>query len=438
MTKSYEDRLQEQTEQYRETDNIHDLPAIFHLWSSDYIRPPLNKVFGVDDINLFYVEAFIIAARHNPGVLVFLSLGCGDGTVEIGIARTLLERTITRFRFVCCDLSDILLSRFRAALPAELAEHFELRTGDLNVLAFDMRFDAIMANHSLHHMVDLERIFRRVYDSLTDYGIFVTNDMIGRNGHMRWPEARLFVDFFWPFTSQGQRTHALLRRSEPRFIDHDCSIEGFEGVRSQDVLPLILAQGFKAWKFLAAGGMIDVFIDRGFGPNFDVENVDDAFLVRRMGFLNEILLDVGLVKPTIMLAYFVKYPVDEVHYRNRSAHAIVRDPASDPAWLADALDDFALNPVDPDFVFKSPVRSINRIELPAGADAASSVQSCADAATAYATLEVMVAALRHAQNETVAAHDRIARLTDRIQKMEDSSSWQLTAPLRMLVRMIRR
>jgi hypothetical protein len=127
-----------------------------------------------------------------------------------------------------------------------------------------------MANHSLHHMVHLEGIFRIAYDNLTEHGIFVTNDMIGRNGHMRWPEARLFVDFFWPFMSQRQRNNIMLRRSEPKFTDHDCLGESFEGVRSEEVLPLILAQGFKAWKFLGFGGMIDVFVDRCFGPNFDV------------------------------------------------------------------------------------------------------------------------------------------------------------------------
>ena len=136
-------------------------------------------------------------------------------------------------------------------------------------------------------------------------------------------------------------------------INHDCSAEGFEGIRSQDVLPLILAQGFKSWKFLGFGGTIDIFVDRSFGPNFDVNSADDTFLVRRMGFLNDILLDAGLVKPTMMLAYFVKYPVEEVYFRKRTAHASARCAASDPAWLVDALQDFARLRSDPAFTFKS-------------------------------------------------------------------------------------
>ena len=414
---------------------MQDLPAIYHVWGADFVRPGLNEIFDIGgDINVFYVEAFTIAAKHNSGIPVFLSLGCGDGTVEITIARTLLQRGIRRFRFVCCDLSDILLSRFRAALTPELTELFELRVGDLNAEQFNMRFDAIMANHSLHHMMDLEGIFRSVYANLADNGIFVTNDMIGRNGHMRWPEARLFVDFFWPFMSHRQRKNVLLRRSEPEFIDHDCSDVGFEGIRSQDILPLILAQGFKAWKFYGFGGVMDVFVDRCFGPNFDIKNDDDCFLIRRIGFLNEILLNAGLVKPTMMLAYFVKYPVEEVYYRNRSAAAALRDTTSDPAWLPAAFADFRRNPVDPDFAFKSRPHASGRMAQQAEADTTPPDHVAAE----KATLEEIEAALCRAQDDALSANARIARQAHRIREIENSRSWRLTAPLRALVGLVRR
>ncbi len=437
MTKSYEDQLQEQIDQYRDTENMHDLPAAFHLWSSAYVLPGLSKVFGVTDFNHFYAEAFITAAKPNPNTPVFLSLGCGDGAMEIGIARTLLERGAKQFRFVCCDLSDILLSRFRAALPPELTGHFELQAGDLNAKAFDTRFDAIMANHSLHHMIDLEGIFHAAFDNLTDDGIFVTSDMIGRNGHMRWPEARLFVDFFWPFMSERQRSNVLLHRVDLQFTDHDCSTEGFEGIRSQDVLPAILAQGFHPWKFLGFGGMIDVFIDRCFGPNFDTENEDDAFLLRRMAFLNDVLLDAGLIKPTQMLGYFVKRPTEAVYFRSRTAQSAVRQASSNPVWLAGALEDFTRSPTDAHFFYKSrslPMRGPERLGGNAGPDLD---KARADAVSARAALDEMVAALRHSQHEATAAQARVAQQAVRIQGLETSTSWQVTAPLRMMARKLR-
>ncbi len=430
MNQSYEEQVKQQIEQYRDTENMHDLPAIYHVWSASYVQPALKQVFGVDDINQFYVEAFLTASRQNPAPPIFLSLGCGDGTVEIGIAQALRQRGLGQFRFVCYDLSDILLDRFREALPVDLATQFDLVAGDLNAHVFESKFDAVMANHSLHHIVDLEGVYRTIFECLTDGGIFVTSDMIGRNGHMRWPEARLFVDFFWPLLTLRQRRNILLRRQERAFLDYDCSGEGFEGVRAQDVLPLILKQGFHPWKFLGFGGMVDVFVDRCFGRGFDVANPDDVFLVKRIGFLNEVLLDAELVKPTMMLAYFTKAARnDSVHYRNRSAEISVRVSEADPTWLAGTLSDFAAASADPDYVFKerSPDRSPG---LSCSAPPVAEVEA--------PHLAYLVEALRQAQMQQAAFETTIRQQTEYIRAMERSSSWELTAPLRMLSKRLRR
>jgi trans-aconitate methyltransferase len=59
---------------------------------------------------------------------------------------------------------------------------------DVNATKPTSKFDVIMANHSLHHIVELEKTFDTIFDCLNENGIFATCDMIGRNGHMRWPE----------------------------------------------------------------------------------------------------------------------------------------------------------------------------------------------------------------------------------------------------------
>jgi len=429
MTRSYDEQLREQIEQYRETEEMHDLPPVFHDWSHDAIRPGLKEVFGTSDINEFYVRAFVAAARLNPAPPSFLSLGCGDGAVEIAIAATLVGRGLSVFTFVCYDLSDILLQRFRAAIPAGMETYFKLIAGDLNATSFDMTFDAIMANHSLHHILNLEEVYKTAYESLAEHGIFVTSDMIGRNGHMRWPETRFFVDFFWPFLSLSQRRNVLLRREEASFLDHDCSSEGFEGIRAQEVLPLLLKQGFHPAKFFGFGGMIDVFVDRCFGPNFDVRNPDDMFLTRRVGLLNDVLLDAGVMKPTMMFAWFTKQAGEETFYRSRSVSRTLRPVSCEPVWLDAAVAGLARHPDSADYVYRSASMSSPEVVIAPSADAGTGQER---------SIAELLTALSHAEVDSAAAQLLIIRQAKRLEALEAARSQRTIAPLRRITRLFQR
>jgi len=419
----YARRVRQQIEQYEADVAIHDLPAIFHEWSNRFVLPGIKAVYGKDTIIGVYADGFMDSVNRVGGRPRFLSLGCGDGGTEIEIAQELHALGLKEFDFVCIDLSPLLLQRFAERIPPGLVDCFILRHGDINQQIMDQRFHAIMANHSLHHMVELEEIFAATFAALHDQGSFLTNDMIGRNGHQRWPETRIFVDFFWPMLTERQRNNLQLRRPEPRFIDHDCSTSGFEGIRAQDILPLILAAGFRSHSFLGFGGFIDPFVDRSFGHNFSPAEPDDVFLIRRMGLLNEILLDTGAIKPTMMLARFVKYPTNEIAYRRRTAAASLRDTDRAPTWLAGALADLELVADDPAFVFKRETQESRSLI----AEIVSLRKHIDDLQTSLAAQADRVAALdRQAEEQT--------RLIDRLHA---STSWRVTSPLRRIMRGVR-
>ncbi len=65
--KSYKEKIQEQIEQYREIEDIHALPRIFHLWSHHFILPGLQDVFEVTEIIDFYAEAMARARCCRSG-----------------------------------------------------------------------------------------------------------------------------------------------------------------------------------------------------------------------------------------------------------------------------------------------------------------------------------------------------------------------------------
>ena len=302
-TPSYETKVQQQIEQYRHVANMHELPEIFHYWSNKYLRPKLNALFGVDSIVDFYAEYFRRATVGQPGPYRFASLGAGECSLEIQLAVRLRAQGLSDFTIECFELSPVLIERaLVAARQADVTDLVQIVPVDLNQWSPTKGcYTGIMASHSLHHLVELEQIFSSCHKSLKPTGVFVTNDMIGRNGHMRWPEVLTWVESIWRFLPDRLKYNRQLNCFDAEFVNRDCSQESFEGVRAQDILPLLIRR-FGFTHFLAYGGLIDVFIDRGYGHNFAPNNEKDAALIDFIETLNASLLAQGCIKPTMMFA----------------------------------------------------------------------------------------------------------------------------------------
>ena len=122
-----------------------------------------------------------------------------------------------------------------------------------------------------------------------------------RNGHRRWPEALELVEKFWRELPARYRYDRQLRRQDEAYPDFDCSKEGFEGIRSQDILPLALERfGFEF--FYAFPNVTDPFVDRSYGPNFDAEGAWDREFIDRVHACDEAEIRAGRITPTHMLA----------------------------------------------------------------------------------------------------------------------------------------
>lgn len=183
----------------------------------------------------------------------------------------------------------------------------------------------VIANQSLHHVIKLEDLFDSVRERLGDRGCFLISDTIGRNGHQRWPEARALVDEAWQWMPPGYRYNHRLQRQEDSFLDWDCSLEGFEGIRAQDILPLLLER-FQPSVFLAWGNIIDVFVDRGFGHHFRQQSAWDLHFIDMVQALDDAAISSGRISPTHMLARFQKTAQDCIHQPRIAAHDAVRWP----------------------------------------------------------------------------------------------------------------
>ena len=309
--------------------DVHALPQIFDYWSNRYLRPKL-EAFGFSHPEAFFAHFLAIAYNESPNRPArFVSIGAGNSDAEVRIARMLIDLGITDFTLECLELNETMIERGKLLARENNVENQVLPiAGDFNFWQPIGNYDAVIANQSLHHVSNLEGLFAAIKQTLTPQGRFITSDMIGRNGHQRWPEAAAIVREFWRELPEAYRYNMQLRRQEDDFIDWDCSQEGFEGVRAQDILPLLI-ETFDFEFFLGFANVIDPFIDRSFGHHFDANSEDDRALIDRIHARDEVEILAGRVKPTHMLAVLRKnYAGALAHWAHLTPNFCVRDPGA--------------------------------------------------------------------------------------------------------------
>lgn len=292
---------------FAEQVEVHDLPEIFHYWSNRWLRPE-TEAFGFSNPDQFFALHLERTHAELGRPLRIASLGSGNCDTEVRVARLLAERGLRDFVVECVDLNEAMLERGRRfAAESGVAAHVVTRQGDFNEWRPEHAYEAILANQSLHHVVNLEGLFAAIETALVPEGRFVTSDIIGRNGHMRWPEAMEIIHEYWRELPPGHRWNVQLKRHEELLEYWDCSGEGFEGIRAQDILPLLIER-FDFELFFAFGNLVDPFIDRSFGPHFDAAGAWDRDFIDRVHRRDEAEMRAGTITPTHMLAVLRRRP----------------------------------------------------------------------------------------------------------------------------------
>jgi SAM-dependent methyltransferase len=310
----YEARVADEIRKFENKVHVHELPNIFHYWSHSKIRPKLESFGFSSPTELF--EKFLeeICRRETSGPKRFISIGSGNCDLEIGLAQHLHSKGYSDFVIDCLDFNPTMLERGRVlALQKGMEERIRCLPADFNQWEPDYEYDAIIACHALHHVVNLEGLFKQIHDALKPDGAFIISDMVGRNGHQRWPEAFTIVQEFWKELPQSYRFNQVLLRQEESYLNWDCSTEGFEGVRSQDILPLLL-KTFHFQLFVAYGNIIDPFVDRPFGHNFDASVEWDRNFIDRVHERDEQEMLAGRIKPVHMEAVVRKQPCEAMQF----------------------------------------------------------------------------------------------------------------------------
>ncbi|MCF6319884.1 MAG: class I SAM-dependent methyltransferase [Proteobacteria bacterium] len=317
VNESYETKIKNEILFYKDCHNVHDLPDIFHYWSNKYLLP-LQKPFGFTNPDDFFVHYCKRHCIENSEVqkIKILSVGSGNGELEIKIASELSSKNLTNFSIECMDINQHMLARTTELAREKGVDRYLITNkNDFNKWVPKTKYNVVIANQSLHHVLELEHLFDSIYKGLRTEGLFLTSDMIGRNGHMRWPEALDAIEPFWDELPREYKYNQLLKKQYDKFYNHDCSTQGFEGIRAQDILNLLVNK-FNFEFFLPFANIINPFIDRAYGHNFNTNNPVDTEFIDKVHAKDEELILSGIIKPTQMLAVMTKAYVNKTTLRH--------------------------------------------------------------------------------------------------------------------------
>src|SRR5437660_341660 len=186
----YERRIRSQIAQYANPEGLVKLGPIYSYWMRKHIRPRISAVFGVSHALPFYAHFAKEALRQPGSGRRIVSLGAGDCVFEVAIIKKLLEMGETDFVVEAIELSPLRFDRARTnAVNEGVEQYLVFSEGDLNTWTPLGKYSAVIAKDALHHVLALEHLFEVIHEALEETGLFLTTDTIGRNGHMRWPEA---------------------------------------------------------------------------------------------------------------------------------------------------------------------------------------------------------------------------------------------------------
>ena len=214
----YEARIRAQIAQYANPDGLLKLGPIYHYWTTKHIRPRMCGVFGVPDVMLLFAGA-TAEAFHQPGASrQIVSLGAGECEHEIALIKKLLEMGETDFMLEALELSPVRSQRARERASKEgVGRYLMISEADLNSWVPEQKYSIVIAKDTLYHVLELEHLFDSVHEGLEDEEYFLTSDMIGRNGHMRWPEALEIIQGIWKFIPDHYKTNHQLKRVEQEY-----------------------------------------------------------------------------------------------------------------------------------------------------------------------------------------------------------------------------
>ncbi len=247
------------------------------------------------------LENFVLERqREAERSLKLLTLGCGTGDWEVGLARSSGKR-------LAVELVDLVPELLTAAQKVAERDGLAVSTRGCDVNRIEIpsgAYDFILCRSSLHHFIELEHVLDQVSRGLAPGGVFlVLGEWIGRKGLQIYPETEPLIQAFFRALPERLRRDAYTEQIRTAVPNMDHGVNSFEARRSDEILPLLLER-LRPVEYVAYDAMVTPLLDFRFGPNYDLSRSDDRALIEGIVRMDMAVLEAGMMKPTALCGIF--------------------------------------------------------------------------------------------------------------------------------------
>lgn len=221
--------------------------------------------------------------------------------MEIRLLERLKEMGVSA-KLDCVDFNPSLGDQaVESARRRKLADDFQFFVEDCNKFNTGRKYDVIIVNQFFHHVTDLEAFCFAIKNQLLPHGVLLTCDVVGRNGHVLWPSVNKYVQDAWYSLTSTKRFDRHFNKVTEEYVSVDHSSYSNEGVRAQDVIP-VLADNFAFDLFITFGGAIMPFVERRIGFNFSLDETADLEFIDELAAFDATALREGKYPASNMIA----------------------------------------------------------------------------------------------------------------------------------------
>ena len=260
-----------------------------HVLVQERINTKISGDPMVDSYNYFfekYLRAVLPVERS-------LTLGCGDGALERGLAKYNLC-----LHYEGVDVAHEALRRAEKMAPRDGSSSFSYRYMDLNNLDLNPEhYDLIFGANSVHHVENLEGLFAEVQKALTPAGYFHLNEYVGPSRFQWTDRQQEIINGLLMVLPQRYRLSvndgATVKQHLTRpTVEEVKAIDPSEAARSGEIMEL-LGRYLELVELKEYGGTILHPLLDSIAGNFDPEKEDDRGWLEWLFQAEDALLSAG-------------------------------------------------------------------------------------------------------------------------------------------------